>query len=58
MNHILLFESFNIISHLKERGIDPDKTRVIIDDKTDDVYFFIFDILFIIIIGIDLMKFV
>jgi DNA primase len=44
MKHLLLFESFEVISHLKERGIDPDQTRVIIDEKTNDVYFFLYNL--------------
>lgn len=43
MNHIHLFEKFNIVSHLKKRGIDVNKTRVLIDEKTDDVYFFLYN---------------
>jgi hypothetical protein len=44
MKYILLFEKYEIISHLKGRGVDPDKTRVIIDEKTDDVYFFLYNL--------------
>lgn len=44
MKHILLFESFEIKSHLKDRGIDPDQTRVIIDEQTNDVYFFLYNL--------------
>ena len=44
MKHILLFEAFDIISHLKGRGVDPNQTRVIIDEKTEDVYFFLYNL--------------
>lgn len=44
MKHLLLFESFDIISHLKGRGVDPNQTRVIIDEKTEDVYFFLYNL--------------
>jgi len=44
MKHILLFESYDIINHLKGRGIDPDKTRVIIDEKTQDVFFYLYNL--------------
>lgn len=44
MKHVLLFESFEIKSHLKDRGIDPDQTRVIIDEQTNDVYFFLYNL--------------
>jgi len=39
-----MLEKYEIISHLKGRGIDPDKTRVIIDEKTNDVYFFLYNL--------------
>ena len=44
MNHLLLFEDFDIFSHLKGRGIDPGKTRVIIDEQSSDVYFFLYNL--------------
>ena len=38
MKYIFLFEDFNpgddMTSHLKERGIDPSKTRYILDEET------------------------
>ena len=37
MKNLLLFEAYDIISHLKGRGVDPEQTRVVIDDKTQDV---------------------
>lgn len=44
MRHLLLFEAFDIITHLKGRGVDPNQTRVIIDEKTEDVYFFLYNL--------------
>jgi len=44
MKHLLLFEAFDIITHLKGRGVDPNQTRVIIDEKTEDVYFFLYNL--------------
>ena len=44
MKHLLLFEAFDIITHLKGRGVDPKQTRVIIDEKTEDVYFFLYNL--------------
>lgn len=43
MKHLLLFEAYDMVSHLKHRGIDPDKTQVVIDEKTQDVYFYLFN---------------
>lgn len=44
MKYLLLYESYNMISHLKDRGIDPEKTKVVIDEKTDDVYFYLYNL--------------
>lgn len=44
MIHLLLFESFDTESHLKSRGIDTNKTRVIIDDETGDTFFFLYNL--------------
>ena len=44
MKFLLLFEDFDIQSHLKMRGIDTSKTRVIIDEETEDVYFFLYNL--------------
>ena len=44
MRHLYLFERFDTISHLKERGIDIKQTRVIIDDKGGDVFFFLYNL--------------
>lgn len=44
MNFLLLFEEFNIQDHLKFRGIDTSKTRTIIDEETEDVYFFLYNL--------------
>lgn len=44
MKHLMLFESFDLISHLKGRGIDPDKTHIVIDEKNQDVYFYLYNL--------------
>jgi hypothetical protein len=46
MKFLKLFENFDgdIISHLKERGIDPEQTRLIIDEKDGDTYFFLYNL--------------
>jgi hypothetical protein len=45
MRYIKTYESFdNIESHLKGRGIDPSKTRVIISEDEGDVYFFLYNL--------------
>ena len=44
MNHILFFEAYDVVSHLKERGIDTNVTRVIIDEKSGDVYFYLYNL--------------
>ena len=46
MKYLKLFESYStdIHSHLKGRGVDPDQNRVIIDDQTQDVYFFLYNL--------------
>ena len=44
MKYLFEFNSFDIISHLKERGIDPKLTRVLIDEKTSDSYFFLYNL--------------
>lgn len=43
MKHISLFESFDVKSHLKDRGIDTEKTRVIIDEESGDSFFFLYN---------------
>lgn len=44
MKYILLLEQVDIINHLKERGIDPFSTRLIIDKDTNNVYFFLYNL--------------
>lgn len=47
MKHLQLFEKFegeDIKIHLKKRGIDTEKTRTIIDEETEDVYFFLYNL--------------
>lgn len=39
-----LFEKIQIEEHLKKRGIDPEKTRVIIDKESEDVFFFLYNL--------------
>jgi len=39
-----ILEKFNTIEHLKERGVDVKKTRVIIDDEHGDVFFFLYNL--------------
>jgi len=43
MKYLLLFENFYTKSHLKERGIDPDKTQLIIDEESGDTFFFLYN---------------
>jgi len=33
-----------MISHLKDRGIDTEQTRVVIDEKTQDVFFYLYNL--------------
>ena len=44
MKHLLLFEAYDIIAHLKDRGIDTEQTRVVIDEKTQDVFFYLYNL--------------
>lgn len=46
MNFIKNFKLFelHIYTHLKDRGIDPDKTQLIIDDESGDVFFFLYNL--------------
>lgn len=44
MKYLKIYEEFSLVSHLKDRGIDVSKTHVIIDDKTEDVYFFLYNL--------------
>lgn len=44
MKHLYLFENHDLIKHLKERGIDPEMTRVIIDEELGDTYFFLYNL--------------
>jgi hypothetical protein len=43
MKYLLLFENFDTKSHLKERGVDPDKTQLIIDEESGDTFFFLYN---------------
>ena len=44
MKHLLLFENYDMTEHLRGRGIDPDKTRVIIDEESGDSFFFLYNL--------------
>jgi hypothetical protein len=47
MKYLKLFEEFegeHISKHLISRGIDPSKTRVIIDEETEDSYFYLYNL--------------
>ena len=44
MKYLLLFEAFDTKSHLKDRGVDVNKTRTIIDEDTGDTYFFLYNL--------------
>jgi hypothetical protein len=44
MKHLLLFEAFDTESHLKQRGVDTSKTRVIIDEDSGDTFFFLYNL--------------
>ena len=46
MKYLKLFEEYDIelIPHLKERGIDPDKTKVMIDEESGNSYFFLYNL--------------
>jgi hypothetical protein len=47
MKYLKIFEEFqgeHITKHLLSRGIDPEKTRVIIDEETEDTYFYLYNL--------------
>lgn len=46
MRYLKLYEEFegSLTDHLKGRGIDPNKTRVIMDEDTGDSYFFLYNL--------------
>jgi hypothetical protein len=43
MKYLLLFEGFDVKTHLKDRGINPDKTQLIIDEESGDTFFFLYN---------------
>ena len=44
MKYLMLFENYDLKQHLRSRGIDPDKTRVIIDEEDGDTFFFLYNL--------------
>lgn len=44
MKYLLLFESFDVRSHLRHRGVDTGKTNVIIDEESGDTFFFLYNL--------------
>lgn len=44
MKYIKLFELFDLTSHLKDRGIDTTKTKLIMDEESGDTYFFLYNL--------------
>ena len=44
MKNLSLFEDFNTIDHLKQRGVDPNKTKVVIDEESGDSFFFLYNL--------------
>ena len=44
MKYLIKFESYDVLSHLKERGVDKKSTRFIFDQQSGDVYFFLYNL--------------
>ena len=44
MEHISPFDNFDIRVHLKTRGVDPERTQIIINEETSDVFFFLYNL--------------
>jgi DNA primase len=44
MRYLLLFEDFDTKKHLIDRGVDPDKTQLIIDEESGDTFFFLYNL--------------
>ena len=44
MKNMLLFEDFNLLNHLKGRGIDTNKTKLVIDEESGDTFFFLYNL--------------
>ena len=44
MKYLIKFESYDVLSHLKERGVDEKSTRFIFDQQSGDVYFFLYNL--------------
>ena len=44
MKYLFLFEDFDTQEHLKTRGVDSSKTKVIIDEESGDSFFFLYNL--------------
>lgn len=44
MKKMLLFEDFNLLRHLKNRGVDTEQTKVVIDEESGDTFFFLYNL--------------
>ncbi len=44
MKYLKFYESFDLEEHLRGRGIDKEETRVIIDEESNDVFFFLYNL--------------
>ncbi len=44
MEKILLFEDFNLLKHLKKRGVDTDQTKIVVDEESGDTFFFLYNL--------------
>lgn len=44
MKYLKLFEQFDIPQHLNRRGIDTEKTQLIMDEESGDTYFFLYNL--------------
>ena len=44
MKYLKLFENFDLIQHLKSRGVNPEKTKIIMDEEEGNVYFFLYNL--------------
>ena len=44
MKHLVLFEDYDIKSHLKDRGIDMERVKPVIDEESNNVYFYLYNL--------------